>query len=627
MFYVEAVKFLASHELKQMVRSTMWTRNLIAKIFIGLLFALMALNFVSVGFYINKFLEQQYPDENPVSLFNNLLFYYILIDFLMRLLFQKGRALSVKPYLLHDVSKSTLANYVLIKHILSPFNFLPLLMIVPFGIISVIPNEGTAAAFGWFASLAGLLLLNCYLVGYIKYTVFQNLKLFIILLFTFSLIPLSNLMFSFDLSEFFQSGFSHFLLSPAGVMLPILSTSTIYLLLYRHLLRGFYLERISEDKSKIQKSGVFDVFGKLGQTGRYIELELKLLTRNKRSRTTIFFSASMLLLGFMFYPTMSEMGKYPLPRSSYEADLENYITSMGSGDDIKQIMFELNSDTVPEGANVYVSGSHQIFRNWNPRRVNLKKVDETKWVKTIPFFADTELSFKFTLGSWGSERLNGDGSIPEDSFLLVKNDTTVAVSAVMWKDPGEKIFPNIMIVYIGILIIGILMLSYGQFMFSWESGYFDFVLTSKIDLAAYFEAKYFLLVVSSILLYLICLIYGIFGMKIIIINSALFLYNIGVNSFVLFYLTLFSRKRFDLNQSIISTQGKGAGQYLTIVPVLLVPIILLIPFLVYDNFNYGLVFLALLGLAGLLFKKSILKFVLRQFHKHKYKMAAGFRIK
>ena len=65
----------------------------------------------------------------------------------------------------------------------------------------------------------------------------------------------------------------------------------------------------------------------------------------------------------------------------------------------------------------------------------------------------------------------------------------------------------------------------------------------------------------------------------------MFLYNIGVNTFVVFYIATFNRKRVDLNASLMSTQGKGSGQYLTIVPTFLLPIVIYFLFLLFGRFG------------------------------------------
>ncbi len=108
-------------------------------------------------------------------------------------------------------------------------------------------------------------------------------------------------------------------------------------------------------------------------------------------------------------------------------------------------------------------------------------------------------------------------------------------------------------------------------------------------------------------------------------NSALFVYNIGVNSFAILAWATFSRKRMDLNASIFSTQGKGSSQFMMILPMLILPILLYLPFSLMGHPDLGFVFLAGLGVMGLLLSSTALRGVRKLFARQKYKMAVGFR--
>jgi len=178
----------------------------------------------------------------------------------------------------------------------------------------------------------------------------------------------------------------------------------------------------------------------------------------------------------------------------------------------------------------------------------------------------------------------------------------------------------------GIIIVGMFLIAYGQFILGWESSYFDSILSNPVDYKNYFNAKLYIMLIVGILFYIATLGYGYFGIRILLTNTAVFLYNIGVNTYVLFFMACLNRKRLDLDASIMSTQGKGAGQYLTIVPTLLIPTVIFVPFAITDNTMIGLAVLAGLGVIGLIFQKPIMKLIIAWFYKNKYKLATAFRI-
>ena len=180
--------------------------------------------------------------------------------------------------------------------------------------------------------------------------------------------------------------------------------------------------------------------------------------------------------------------------------------------------------------------------------------------------------------------------------------------------------------FVGIFITGIFFIQYGQFLLSWEGGYFDFVLTRKVRFKQYFESKYYLFLATSTLAFVISLAYGYFGMKIIMINLAAFLFNIGVNVFLVMRIALFNPKKIDLSKrASFNYEGVGAAQFIIALPVLFLPYVIYVPFLLLDLENYGLVALGVIGLVGFILRDKWLDMITNAFTKNRHKIAAGFR--
>jgi hypothetical protein len=182
-----------------------------------------------------------------------------------------------------------------------------------------------------------------------------------------------------------------------------------------------------------------------------------------------------------------------------------------------------------------------------------------------------------------------------------------------------------MMVYMGLIFVGILMLIYGQFMLAWESTYFDFLLSRKINFFKYLEAKYVLLIVLGIVMFLMTVPLVFVASEILYINAILSVYFIGVNPFVMFIVSGFTRKKLDLNANVFSTQGKGANQFTLIIPTIIVPLILFLPFALFDFPILGYFFLLSLGLTGIIFHRPLLRFCLKFIISQKYKITAGFK--
>jgi len=182
------------------------------------------------------------------------------------------------------------------------------------------------------------------------------------------------------------------------------------------------------------------------------------------------------------------------------------------------------------------------------------------------------------------------------------------------------------LIFVGIFMTGGMMLNYTNYCFSYESNYFDNILATYKDLETYIREKYILAVSIATTCYILTIPYVFFGTDILLINSMTFLYNIGFLSFVLLYFATFSKKRMDLGKgAAFNYQGLGASHWLAMLPAFLLPVFIYLPFSWVGVPNTGLIFIGSLGGAGLLFHKTMINIVLKQFIKRKYIMAEGFR--
>jgi hypothetical protein len=182
------------------------------------------------------------------------------------------------------------------------------------------------------------------------------------------------------------------------------------------------------------------------------------------------------------------------------------------------------------------------------------------------------------------------------------------------------------LLFVGIFMTGIFLINYGQFLVSWESAYFDGILTRAYAMEEYYKSKYYLLAFSAVVMYLITLPYGFFGIKAIYINTACLFYNVGVNTLVLIFASTYNKKPIDLSRgSAFNYQGTGAAQFLIVIPLMVVPMLMVYSFDLLWEGDYGLIFLGLLGLIGFIFRNYFIKQSISNFKEKKYINAAGYR--
>ncbi len=214
-----------------------------------------------------------------------------------------------------------------------------------------------------------------------------------------------------------------------------------------------------------------------------------------------------------------------------------------------------------------------------------------------------------------------------------KRTKSVAIFSVLFLLYGLIFYPNEaymsmngMLVFVGIFVTGGFMFNYGQFLISWEGNHFDVILAQNIEPEKYFLAKYYLFMGACSVYFIVTLPYMYFGLHLIFINFAALLFNIGINSIVILYFSTDNRKKVDLNKSsAFNYEGVGAAQFILMIPTLVLPVVLYLPFGLAGYPTAGIAFIGFIGLAGIILQKPLIKYLALRFVKRKYKIAAGFR--
>lgn len=292
---------LISHHWKQTIRSAYFEKGILMKLFLGLMFLYLAINMVVIGFFIGKVLAEAFPDEDLVFTFSRILFYYFIGDLLLRFFFQPLPTLSIVPYLHLPLKRTGLFHFMLIRSGFSLFNFLPLLIVIPFIFRSVLPEAGGGFALSWILTVMLLVFTNNYLAFIAKKAfVLRPLLLFAVLAVA-GLLVFADVKTTFSLSRGFAGMITgiatHTWLLPIPLAVLMLCYSASWFFLHKN--------RYTELTAKKEKllfpgfsGGFFDSFG---ITGRLILMEVRLILRNKRPRSVFSMSWIFFIYGFFIY--------------------------------------------------------------------------------------------------------------------------------------------------------------------------------------------------------------------------------------------------------------------------------------------------------------------------------------
>jgi len=477
---------------REFTRSATMNKNMATKgilIFLAIYFSAVAL---FMGFNLTEMLEKSEP-ENIISAFNALIFVYVGFELVIRIMVQNLPTFGFQPFLIIPVKRKRIARYMLNKSMLHFFNVLPLFLLFPFVFKTAVNELETLELVTWLASLIMMIFVNHFLAIYIKWRTNESNILFYGFLALAAGIWAIDYFAIFDITGNFGKIFDFVIASPSAVVIFPIIILALYYLNHKYLWNRFYIDELRQ-KKKEGTTHDFSWLNNVGEYGKMLSLEVKMIARNKRPRTTALMSVLFIFYGLILY--------------------KDY-----------------------------------------------------------------------------------DGEMPEFIFVLG-----------------------------GMFMTGIFSMMYGQFFPAWHSRYFPLLMAQNMKMKQVIQSAFFLMAVSNVIFYLLSLGYMYLTPKVLYIHFAVMLYNVGVNSWVIFGLGLNSRKSIDLDQkALFNYQGMSATNWLITFPILFGPMAVFgIIAAIFGNI-VALIVLGTLGLLGIILHPRLIDYFTKEYLKRKHKMIAGYK--
>lgn len=480
-------------EWKAFFRSASFTKNLALKILMGFGAIYFAVMFIGLGVLAYYGLVKKFPD--PLVVINKYLIYYFIFDLILRLALQKMPVLNIRPLLTLPIKSATIVNFSLGKTYFSFFNLVHAFLFLPFAIVLLINGYDFLSVILWLFSMIFLFYINNFL------NIILNNKdnLYVIFLVVVVIFGASQYYDVFDVTlytgPFYQSLFD----IKWMIAVPLIVLIILYYVTFNYFKSNLYLDAGLASKHDIAKTENFTWLNQYGVMGTFLKNDIKLIKRNKRSKTTIFMSIMFLFYGLLFY---------------------------GSG------IEAYNSPAMHMFAGVFVSGG----------------------------------------------------------FLI----------------------------------------TFGQFVPSWDSSYYGLMMTQNISYRDYLNSKWWLMVIGTAVTAVVAAFYLYFGLHIYLMILAGAIYNIGVNSLLVLLGGAYTKTPIDLT----STKGAfgdkkafNAKTMLISIPQLGGPMVFYALGHYLINPNAGLAFVALAGLTGLLLKNKAFDLIVKIYKKEKYAALDSYKQK
>ena len=294
-------KFL-SLEWKSFIRSASFGKSLAIKIVMGFFALYFILVFLALGFGLYPILQKTFPDQDPFIVVNGFIFFWFLGDLLLRFFLQKLPVMSVKPLLTIPIKRSSIVHFVLGKSAVSFFNFLPLFAIIPFSIILITKDYQLATVMTWAAAMILLTLINNFLNFIIEsFSAETELSFLPIIIFAGTLFGL-NYFNIINISGALSTAMLAIVNNPLLLLILIVILIGLYLFNHKILIKKLYLDHSLKTKIKEVTTSDLGWTKRFGDSAPFMQLDLKLIWRNKRPKSAVFMLVFGLLYGLFFYP-------------------------------------------------------------------------------------------------------------------------------------------------------------------------------------------------------------------------------------------------------------------------------------------------------------------------------------
>ncbi|REG98944.1 DUF5687 family protein [Flavobacterium aquicola] len=477
-------------EWKSFTRSASFASSVALKILMGLLVLYFTVLFLAMGvgaFYILKKMQL-----DPLMTVNKFLIYYFVLDLIVRLMLQAIPVMNIRPLLTMTFKRPTIVHFSLGKTALSFFNVTHAFFFLPFSIVLLYEGYDPLSVILWSTSMFALVYCNNFL------NILLNNKDNLLAVFIAIALILAGCQYYklFDITNYALPFFEALFHTKWVFIFPVLVLAGLYYWTFNYLKGDLYLDAGLTIKKDIAKTENLTWLNQFGTLGTFLKNDIKLIKRNKRSKTTVGASILFLFYGLIFF----------------------------------------NNPTQPE----------------------------------------------------------------------------------------------VMHIFAGIFVSGGFLFTFGQFVPSWDSSYYQLMMTQNIPYRGYLNSKWWLVVIATVISTILASFYLYFGWKIYLTIVAGAIYNIGVNSHLVLLGGAFTKTPIDLSMSKGAFGDKksfNVNTMLLTLPKLFLPVLLYWLGSYLMNPKLGLAFVALAGVLGFMFRNVVFSMIEKIYKKEKYKTIEAYKQK
>ena len=483
-------KHFINLEWKSFIRSASFGTNVVLKVFMGLMALYFVAMFLLLGFGIYPMLED--VGLNPFTTVNKFLIYYFVMDLVIRYFLQKMPVMNIRPLLTLPIKRNTIVHFSLGKTAISFFNVSHAFFFIPFSIMLIQNGYSVVQILLWHLGVIGVIYMN----NFINVLLNNKDSVFYAVLALVAGCGAAQYYKVFDITTYSAPFFEGLYNTSYLFLISIMAATLAYYFAFNFFKSNLNLDEGLAKKSEEAKTENFNWLNQFGTLGTFLKNDIKLIKRNKRSRTTVIMSVVFLFYGFLFF-----------------------------------------------------NNPHQ---------------------------------------------------------------------------------PAVMGIFAGIFVSGGFLFTFGQFVPSWDSAYYQLMMSQNIQYKEYLSSKWWLMVIATLISTLLASLYLYLGWHTYLLILVGAIYNIGVNSHLVLLGGAFVKTPIDLS---MATKAFGDKQAFNVKTMLLVIPKLLFPVLLYGlgklffNENIGLLFVVITGIIGFALRSKVFQMIEGIYKSEKYATIAAYKQK
>ncbi len=283
-----------------------------SSLFLRIVMVLVALYFIGIFTLlgVGLFYILQKMDMDPFETVNRFMLYYLIGDLLVRFFLQNTPVMNIRPLLTLNTTQNQIVGYSIGKTMLSFFNWMHIFFLLPFTIVLIREGFEPLGAVAWFIGIFTLIFVNNFINILSDNNKFLLYGLGAILIASVGL----HYFGIFDPTINTAPLFSSLYYSPLLVLIPVLSLCILAYITFMFFRNHLYLDSGLSIKQKDAHTENYTWLNQFGTLGTFLKNDIKLIKRNKRSRTTVVMSVLFIFYGLLFFAGAIETYEGPLWR-------------------------------------------------------------------------------------------------------------------------------------------------------------------------------------------------------------------------------------------------------------------------------------------------------------------------